>query len=90
MFLLCSIWDVGIFMALRYRVVAFGEAQGPWRMRRREAERDAIARDLGEFDEWGQFYLSAHASIQWIREEALMARGVGVRLSSCTISPGPQ
>lgn len=81
---------MGVIMALRYRVVAFGQARGPWRIKRRDAERDALALDLGERDEWGQFYLSAHACIEWIREEDLRARCVEVRPSSCMRLPGLQ
>ncbi len=52
-------------MAVQYRVVAFGKAQGPWRWTERRAEEDAVAQGLAEYDEWGQLYLDAPASIEW-------------------------
>ena len=56
-------------MALQYRVIGYGRPRGPWRTKRRQAEMDAIAVELGEFDEWGQFYLDAGATIEWRRDE---------------------
>ena len=61
-------------MALLYRVTAFGEPKGPWRARRRQAEQDAIAAGLGDFDEWGEFYLDGVASIQWMRQPEIKMR----------------
>lgn len=71
-------------MALRYSVVAFGKQQGPWRIKQRQAERDACALGLGEYDDWGQFYLSAHASIAWAREEDVMRPRAAAHPASCT------
>lgn len=56
-------------MALLYRVVSFGVAQGPWRAKRRQAEADAIASGLAEVDEWGQVFLDGYAAIEWRRDE---------------------
>jgi hypothetical protein len=55
-------------VALLYRVIAFGKPKGPWRATRRKAELDALAQGLGEYDEWGGFYLDAPADIEWMRE----------------------
>lgn len=70
MFLLRSHFRVALEMevALQYRVVAFGKPRGPWRSKQRQAERDAIAAGLAEFDEWGQLYLDGCASIEWARQ----------------------
>jgi hypothetical protein len=56
-------------MALLYRVVVFGKPKGPWRFKRRDAQQDAIELDLGGYDEWGSFYISVPADIEWMREE---------------------
>ena len=56
-------------MALLYRVVAFGKPQGPWRSKKRQAQQDAVSCALGEYDEWGQFWLEGQAAIEWRREE---------------------
>lgn len=61
-------------MALFYRVRAFGEPRGPWRSTKRKAQDDAIAQDLGEYDEGGTFYLSAPADLEWIHEDQLRKR----------------
>lgn len=74
-------------MALRYRVVAFGKPQAPWRLTERQAQRDASLLGLGEFDEWGQFFLDAQATIAWAREEAIVPRRGEERRASCTKTP---
>lgn len=56
-------------MALLYRVTALGEPRGPWRCKKAQAERDALAQGLAEIDEWGTLYLDAVADIQWAREK---------------------
>lgn len=58
-------------MSLLYRVVAFGQPRAPWRGRKRQAELDAAALGLGEFDDEGTLYLDAIADIQWIRQHEL-------------------
>lgn len=52
-------------MAVQYRVVAFGEAKGPWRWSERKAEEDAVSEGLAEVDEWGQLYLDGTTEIEW-------------------------
>ena len=39
-----------------YRVRCFRRAEGPWRADRDQARQDAIALNLGCFDDWGQYY----------------------------------
>ena len=56
-------------MAVRYRVVAFRKPRGPWRPTRRQAQHDAISQGLGDFDEWGAFYLDGYADIEWEYED---------------------
>ena len=58
-------------MAVQFRVVAFGQPQGPWRWTERKAEEDAVGQGLAEYDEWGQLYLEAPASIEWRYYEEL-------------------
>lgn len=61
-------------MSLLYRVTAFGEAKGPWRGKRRQAEQDAISQGLAEYDEWGELYLDGIANIEWMRLEEVRLR----------------
>lgn len=99
MFLLCTpfteSWresELGLF----YRASAFGVAHGPWRGSKRKAEQDALAAELGSYDEWGKFYLSAGAEIEWIHENELrksaaarpsLSRKIPARGSSGAHSP---
>lgn len=55
-----------------YRVVAFGQARGPWRSMKRQAVRDAIIAGLAERDEWGQVYYECFAGLQWMRDGEIM------------------
>lgn len=59
------------WVSLLYRVVAFGKPHGPWRARERQAEADAVAAGLAEYDEWGALYFDAFAQIEWAREDDL-------------------
>ena len=61
-------------MALRYRVTVFGRPRGPWRLNKRQAEQDAVAEALAEYDADGQVWLDAVATIQWVRDDALRMR----------------
>lgn len=61
-------------MAVRYRVKAFGEPRGPWRYRQRQAEQDAVAAGVAQYDEWGQLYLDGPAEIEWEREPEVRLR----------------
>jgi hypothetical protein len=58
-------------MALYYRVCSFGKPQAPWRSSRKKAQQDAVALGLGEYDEWGKFYISVPGDIEWIHEREL-------------------
>ena len=52
-----------------YRVTVFGEPRGPWRDSRQRAHRDAIELGLGEYDEWGRFWITVPAAIEWRQSE---------------------
>jgi hypothetical protein len=52
-----------------YRVTCFGQPVGPWRLDKRKVYRDAIERELGSFDESGQFYITVPGDIQVRQEE---------------------
>lgn len=58
-------------MSLFYRVSSFGKAQSPWRATRRLAQQDAVELGLGEYDEWGRFYVSVPGEIEWIHVNEL-------------------
>lgn len=53
---------------LFYRVREFGRPKGPWRACRRQAERDALELGLGDFDEWGTFFVAVPAEIEELHE----------------------
>lgn len=55
-----------------FRVVIFGVPHGPWREDRLQAQRDAIELDLGSYDEWGTFYLTVPADIEFAPAEQLI------------------
>ena len=76
-------------VGLRYRVLAFGRPQSPWRSSRQRAERDAETIGLGSRDEWGDFYLSAEADLEEVHLYELMRRGE-VAPSRSTTTPGPE
>jgi len=61
-------------VALWYRATCFGRPKGPWRTRRRDAENDAVAQGLGEYDEWGQLYLEGPTEIEWSRMPEIKMR----------------
>lgn len=58
-------------MACFYRVVSFGKPMGPWRSQRRHAQQDAVALDLGSYDDYGVFWATVPGDIEWIHETAL-------------------
>jgi hypothetical protein len=47
-----------------YRVVSFGQAKGPWRLERVQAQNDAVDEGLGSFDEYGQFWITVPGDIE--------------------------
>lgn len=53
---------------LFYRVRMFGKPQGPWRAHKRQAERDALELGLGDYDEWGKFFVSVPGEIEELHE----------------------
>lgn len=53
---------------LYYRVRMFGEAKGPWRPLKRQAEHDALELGLGDYDEWGDFFVSVPGEIEEVHE----------------------
>lgn len=55
-------------MSLFYRVKVFGTPRGPWRPVRRQAQQDAIELGLGEYDEWGKFFVSVPGEIEELHE----------------------
>lgn len=75
-------------MACWYRVEMFGEPKAPWRPTKKQAERDASNLCLGEYDDWGKFYVTAPASIEWVHENNLRRDGAGCH-ASCTRTPSP-
>lgn len=66
-------------MALYYRATNMGRALGPWRAYKRRAQQDAADAGLGEYDEWGAFYLSVPAEIEWMHEREFMKLGAADR-----------
>jgi len=61
-------------MSLFYRVRSFGKPVAPWRATKRQAQTDAAELGLGEFDEWGQFYVSVPGDIEEVHERFLRRR----------------
>jgi hypothetical protein len=53
---------------LIYRVKAFGRPKGPWRRVKSQAERDALEAGLGQYDEWGTFFISVPGEIEEVHE----------------------
>ena len=53
---------------LVYRVKVFGKPKGPWRRVKRQAERDAFELGLGDYDEWGKFFISVPGEIEEVHE----------------------
>lgn len=47
-----------------YRATCFGKPIGPWRSSREAARRDLMDEDLGEYDEWGSFFISVPGDIE--------------------------
>lgn len=62
-------------MSLYFRVSAFGKPKGPWRSTEKRAQADAIEHGLGGYDEWGVFFLSAEANMDWIHENEIRRTG---------------
>lgn len=48
----------------RYRATCFGRAIGPWRASLERARRDLIAENLGDYDEWGCFFITVPGEIE--------------------------
>ena len=61
-------------MSLFYRVCSFGKPRGPWRPTKRQAQQDAIELGLGEYDEWGKFFVSVPGDIEAVHERFLRLR----------------
>lgn len=79
-------------MALYYRVCSFGKPLAPWRPTQRLARLDAVELGVGEFDEWGKFYLSAGSELAWVHENEIRKRALADRYpSGCrnTRDPAP-
>lgn len=53
---------------LFYRVREFGRPKGPWRAVKRQAEQDALELGLGDYDEWGKFFVSVPGEIEELHE----------------------
>lgn len=53
-----------------YRATCFGRAIGPWRSSRERARDDLIAEDLGDYDEWGNFFITVPGDIECRYERA--------------------
>jgi hypothetical protein len=77
---------------LFYRVRVLGEPRGPWRRSRRQAERDAVALNVGSFADDGRCYLDVLATIEDVHEYELMRRDAAERSASntTTLAQEPQ
>jgi len=53
---------------LCFRVRSFGRPRGPWRRVKSQAERDAFEAGLGEYDEWGVFFVAVPGEIEELHE----------------------
>lgn len=53
---------------LFYRVRLYGKPKGPWRPVKRQAERDALELGLGEYDEWGTFFVNVPGEIEELHQ----------------------
>jgi hypothetical protein len=53
---------------LFYRVREFGKPKGPWRVSKRLAQQDALDLGLGEYDEWGIFFVHVPGEIEELHE----------------------
>lgn len=47
-----------------YRATCFGRPIGPWRNCQKMAREDLVDADLGEYTEWGGFYITVPGDIQ--------------------------
>lgn len=75
-----------IVVALYYRASVLGRALGPWRANKRRARQDAIEAGFGEYDEWGAFFLSVPAEIEWMHELEFMKLAAADRhRASCSL-----
>lgn len=74
-------------MPTTYRVTVFGRPRGPWRQQRKQAQRDAIELGMGEYDEWGRFFVTVPADIEFrLGDEFRLSASVG--RGGCTSQPG--
>jgi len=55
-------------MSLCFRVRVFGRPKGPWRRVRQQAQQDAVQLGIGQFDEWGKFFVSVPGEIEEVHE----------------------
>ncbi|WP_287430476.1 hypothetical protein [Sphingobium sp.] len=51
-------------MRMMYRALCFNTPVGPWRACRKLAQEDLIERELGEYTEWGTFYITVPGEMQ--------------------------
>lgn len=51
-------------MDFRYRAVCLGRPVGPWRQDIKLAREDLIERELGEYSEWGGFYINVPGDLE--------------------------
>lgn len=78
-------------MALYYRAKVLDRELGPWRATKRRARQDAIEAGFGEYDEWGAFYLSVPAEIEWMHENEFMKlAAANPSHAGCSLSPAPR
>jgi hypothetical protein len=56
-----------------YRAMCFGKAVGPWRNCKAKVQRDLIARDLGSYDKWGQFFITVPGDVE-TRQELVQSK----------------
>ena len=47
-----------------YRAMCLDKPMGPWREDRKLAQEDLVDHDLGEYTEWGTFYITVPGDIQ--------------------------
>ncbi|MDF0543365.1 hypothetical protein PX699_13485 [Sphingobium sp. H39-3-25] len=47
-----------------YRALCFNQPVGPWRTCRNLAQEDLIEHELGEYTEWGTFYITVPGEMQ--------------------------
>lgn len=78
-------------VALYYRAKVLDRELGPWRATKRRARQDAIEAGFGEYDEWGAFYLSVPAEIEWMHEnEFIKLAAANPHHAGCSLSRAPR